>query len=170
LPDEDITKEFIEGPDKIVEVMEKNDVDKKDPLTYTKTLHTFLFDNKITATVYSSDSPSASKVSGTVEWIGDLRGEEKGAEFFIRTRSEGRVVRFSINNLKSAKYNPQKRNFSLTQNPITCPVCNKPITPDQKTITCPNCNVLAHKDDFLEYLKMKGECPACKAKLTMKGK
>ena len=51
-----------------------------------------------------------------------------------------------------------------------CDVCNKPILPDQNTISCPNCHVIAHKDDFLEYLKMKGECPSCNAKLTMKGK
>ena len=170
LPDEDLTKELIEGPEKIVDVMKKKDIDKKDPLSYTKTLKTYLFDNEITAIIYASDQPNASKFGGTVEWIGDRRDDEKGTEFFIRSRSEGRVLSFGINNVKVCNYNPHKRSFNIIQNPVTCPVCNKPILPDQSTISCPNCHVVAHKEDYLEYLKLKGECPACAAKLTLKGK
>jgi len=170
LPDEDITKEVLEGPEKIIEIMEKKDIDKKDPLSYTRTMNTFLFDNTIKATILSSDNSATSKLSGTVEWIGDRRDKEKGVEFFIRSRGEGNIITIGINNLKTAKYNHQKRSFSITQNPITCPVCNQAILPDQKTISCPNCHVIAHKDDYLEYLKINGECPACRAKLTMKGK
>ena len=170
MTDEDITKEVIEGPKKIVEIMKSKDIDKKDPLSYTQTLNTFLFDNDIKATIYSSDQPGASKVSGTVEWLGDRKDREKGIEIFIRTRGESQAVIIGLNNLKSAKYNPQKRSFSIVQNPLSCPVCNQAILPSQKTISCPNCHVIAHKDDYLEYLKINGECPACKAKLTMKGK
>ncbi len=170
LPDEDISKEIIEGPGKVIEIMEKKDADKKEPFSYTKTLKTFLFDNAIKATIHSSDDPGATKISGNVEWIADRRDQEKGVEFFVRTRSEGKVVSIGLHNLKSATYNPQKRSFEIVQNPITCPVCNKPIQADQTTISCPNCHVQAHKEDFLEYLKLNGECPSCKAKLTMKGK
>jgi len=127
LPDEDLTKELIEGPEKIVATMKKKDIDKKDPLSYTKTLKTYLFDNEITATIYASDQPNASKFGGTVEWIGDRRDDEKGTEFFIRSRSEGRVLSFGINNVKVCNYNPNKRSFNIIQNPVTCPVCNKPL-------------------------------------------
>lgn len=170
MPDEEITKELIEGPEKVIEIMAKKDIDKKDPLTYTKTLRTYLFDNEIKAIIYSSNDPNAPKFSGSVEWIGDRKDEERGTEFFIRSRTEAKIFTFGINNTKSCSYNPQKRSFNLIQNPLTCPVCNKPILPSQDTISCPNCHTLAHKKDFLEYLHTRSECPACKAKLTMKGK
>jgi DNA-directed RNA polymerase subunit RPC12/RpoP len=35
-------------------------------------------------------------------------------------------------------------------------------------IQCPACNVRAHKDHFLEYLKIHGTCPKCNKRLTMK--
>jgi len=139
LPDEDITKELIEGPEKIIDVMDEKDDNKKEPLSYTKAYKTYLFDNDIRATIYSSDDPAASKFSGSVEWIGDRRSGEKGSEFFIRSRGEGKVFSLGLNNIKSCKYNPQKRFFNIIQSPLTCPVCNKPVEPQQDTISCPNC-------------------------------
>ncbi|MFX0067729.1 MAG: GTP-binding protein [Promethearchaeota archaeon] len=49
-----------------------------------------------------------------------------------------------------------------------CIVCLLPMRPDDKTIDCPKCGGLAHKNEILEWVKTKRECPFCKRKLTIR--
>lgn len=46
-----------------------------------------------------------------------------------------------------------------------CIVCNGAIVPLDSTLRCPHCGGRAHRIHFLEYLKVKGVCPRCKADL-----
>ncbi len=46
-----------------------------------------------------------------------------------------------------------------------CLVCNGSIVPLDSTLSCPQCRGRAHRIHFLEYLKVKGVCPRCKADL-----
>ncbi|MFX1293481.1 MAG: hypothetical protein ACFFD2_01290 [Promethearchaeota archaeon] len=48
---------------------------------------------------------------------------------------------------------------------VTCVVCGLRIKSDEKTeklIKCPQCGTLAHKEHYLDYLKISQACPKCK--------
>lgn len=34
------------------------------------------------------------------------------------------------------------------------------------SIQCPNCGDLAHLDEFISWIKLRGTCPSCKVKLN----
>ncbi len=42
-----------------------------------------------------------------------------------------------------------------------CAVCRLALYELEEFIKCPSCFTLAHKSDFLEWIKVKGVCPAC---------
>ncbi|MHC1591174.1 MAG: RING finger protein [Candidatus Helarchaeales archaeon] len=151
-------------------VEEDKKVRKKDHISFEQVLHTYIFDTPIKAEIYESDAPNASKIVGTVQWIGDRKDEENGVELFIKTRTEKRNVLLGIKNTQEFEYDPVKRSFKVIQAALKCPICKNIITSRQETIKCPNCNVVAHRDEFLEYLKVNGVCPSCGAKLSLKGK
>lgn len=46
-----------------------------------------------------------------------------------------------------------------------CIVCNLPIKDSDEIGRCPECKHAAHKDHFLEWIKIKGICPFCKRKV-----
>lgn len=153
---------------KIVE--EDKKARKKEDLTYQQVLHTYLFDTTIKAEVYDSDSPNASKITGTVQWIGDRKDEKNGFELFIKTRTEKNNVVVGMNETQEFSYDPLKRLIKIVRATQACPICKGVIAARQETIKCPNCQVIAHRDEFLEYVKVNGTCPSCGAKLSMKGK
>ncbi|MHA1237751.1 MAG: hypothetical protein ACTSSJ_00655 [Candidatus Odinarchaeia archaeon] len=49
--------------------------------------------------------------------------------------------------------------------PLKCIVCMLPIEEGQKKIFCPYCGTPAHREHFLEWIKIKGFCPMCKRKI-----
>lgn len=42
-----------------------------------------------------------------------------------------------------------------------CIICNLVIGKNQKIAKCPSCGGLAHRTHFLEYLRIKTQCPTC---------
>ncbi len=42
-----------------------------------------------------------------------------------------------------------------------CIICNLVIGKDQQISKCPGCGGLAHRTHFLEYLRIKNQCPIC---------
>ncbi|MHA1143404.1 MAG: hypothetical protein ACTSRW_01585 [Candidatus Helarchaeota archaeon] len=161
-----------DDPKQMIERMVEEDkkVRKKDHLSFQQVLHTYIFDSTIKAEIYDSDAPNASKIVGTVQWIGDRKDDKNGVEFFIKTRSDKSNVLLSANETQEFEYDPLKRIFKIVQASQKCPICKGIISSRQETIKCPNCNVIAHRDEFLEYLKVNGSCPSCGAKLSLKGK
>jgi len=47
-----------------------------------------------------------------------------------------------------------------------CRVCNLPLYDSEEAEKCPVCGSSMHKSHFLEWLKIKGYCPACSKKIT----
>lgn len=143
---------------------------KKDYLVYEQVLHTYIFDTPLKVEIHESDDPQASKMVGTIQWMGDRKDEQKGVELFIKTRNDKNNLILGINNTQEFSFDPIKRIFKIIQAAQKCPICKRGITGKEDTISCPNCSVNAHKDEFLEYLKVNGMCPSCGAKLSMKAK
>ncbi len=50
---------------------------------------------------------------------------------------------------------------------ITCSICLQIISTPDDIIRCPSCDIAYHKNHLYEWLKMSGDCPACKAKLRI---
>lgn len=142
--------------------------DKQEALEFTKVLRTFIVNSELKGEISTSGS-SSSKISGIIEWIGERKDGGKGIELFLRSRSGNKVFVFG-ENLESATFNPQKRILSITETPENCPICKSVISSRDETIQCPACNIKAHKDHFLEYVKIHGTCPNCQKRLSMKAK
>jgi hypothetical protein len=51
-----------------------------------------------------------------------------------------------------------------TEHPI-CLICRKPIWHGETVLECPFCKMKAHTPHLLEWLRVRGTCPNCKAKL-----
>ncbi|MHA1798843.1 MAG: hypothetical protein ACTSVY_10405 [Candidatus Helarchaeota archaeon] len=164
----------LEDVDELFEKIIQEDTEfykkKKDKISYSKILHTYLLDTDVKVNILESDRPNANLISGRVEWIGNRREAVKGVELFCSLgRNQGKkLFNFGLDTTKSFEYNPQKRLISIVQIPLSCPVCNGPISAKQDTISCPNCKTVAHKDHFLEYLRVNGKCPKCGATLNIK--
>ena len=164
----------LEDVDELFEKIVKEDAEiykkKKDQLQYSKILHTYILETDVKVDILESDKPNANKISGKLEWIGNRREAVKGVELFCSfgRNQDKQIFNFGNETTKSFEYSPQKRLFSIVQIPNYCPVCNGPIATKHETISCPNCKVVAHKDHFLEYLRVNGKCPKCEATLNIK--
>jgi len=164
----------LEDVDDLFEKILKEDTEfykkKKETLVFSKILHTYILDTTVKADIYDSDKETANKTSGRVEWIGNRRETVKGVELFMSfgRNEEKKIFNFGPDTTKTFDYNPSKRLFSIVKIPLSCPVCKGPILTKQDTISCPNCKVAAHKDHFLEYLRVNGKCPHCEATLNIK--
>ena len=164
----------IEDVDDLFEKILKEDAEiykkKKDQIQYSKILHTYILETDVKADILESDKPNANKITAKVEWIGNRRETVKGVELFCSfgRNQEKQIFNFGTDTTQNFEYNPQKRIFSIIRIPNYCPVCNGPIATKHETISCPNCKVVAHKDHFLEYLRVNGKCPKCEATLNIK--
>jgi hypothetical protein len=47
-----------------------------------------------------------------------------------------------------------------------CIVCKRVLRKTDEILSCPYCGGLAHRDDMLEWLHIKGSCPACRRRLS----
>ena len=142
-------------------------------MTYIKPITPSLtceFDTTLKVEVFESDAPNASKTVGTLQWIGDRKDDIDGVEIFMKTRTDKSNVLLGFGETQEFSYDPLKRSFKIVQAAQKCPICKGIITQQQDVIKCPNCQVVAHKNEFLEHLKVNGSCPSCGARLSMKGK
>ena len=161
------------GPDKLVmAIINAVKTERsKESFETTKVLHTYIFESTLKAEIsISSGGSSASKTSGIIKWIGDRKDGNAGVEVYVESRDSNNTFTFGTENLERATFNSEKRMISVSQVPKTCPVCKGVIAPSDSKIQCPACKIEAHRDHFLEYLKIHGTCPSCKKRLSMKGK
>ena len=139
-----------------------------EPINFSKVLRTFILNTELKADV-SSGGASATKISGIIDWIGERKDGQKGVEMFLRSRTGNKVFVFG-DNIEQALYNGSKRSLTISETPEQCPICKSIISAKDVTIQCPSCNIRAHKDHFLEYIKIHGTCPKCGKRLSMKQK
>jgi len=161
------------GPEKLVMAINNaiNSERTKEPFEFTKVLRTYVFESPIKAEIsIVSSSSTISKISGIIKWIGDRRDDKPGIEIFLDKLDKPKPLVFGSENLDKAVFNSEKRILLLSQVPAICPVCKGVIKPTETKIKCPACATEAHRDHFLEYLKIHGTCPSCGKRLSTKGK
>ncbi|TFF85885.1 MAG: E3 ubiquitin-protein ligase [Promethearchaeota archaeon] len=167
----DIKNILNKGPEKLVMTLNNaiNSERTKEPFEFTKVLRTFVFDSPIKAEISISSGNTSSKISGQIKWIGERRDGNAGIEIFLEA-NDSKPLSLGTENIDSASFNSDKRILSLSKVPKICPVCKAVIKPTDTIIRCPACKIEAHKDHFLEYVKIHGKCPNCEKRLSMKGK
>ena len=168
MPDADVKSAMLNGPELFVQDLQQLTQfgTKQESLNVIKVLHTFIINTELKAEI-SSGGAAANKVSGVVDWIGERKDGQKGVELFLRSRSGNKVFMLG-ENVESALFNGQKYSLTISETPEVCPICKAIMSAKDAIIACPACNVRAHKDHFLEYLKIHGTCPKCNKRLTMK--
>ncbi|MHA1383345.1 MAG: RING finger protein, partial [Candidatus Helarchaeota archaeon] len=50
---------------------------------------------------------------------------------------------------------------------VRCKICSKIIKLDDDIIECPYCGEQFHRDEFLEWLKIKAFCPNCRTEMDL---
>ncbi len=169
MPDVDIKGFILNGPEVLMQnVIQMSQSEKQEPINFSKVLRTFILNSEVKGEV-SSGGSAATKISGVIDWIGERKDGSKGIELFLRSRSGNKVFVLG-ENIEQASFNSSKRTLSVSETPESCPICKSGISAKDQTIRCPSCNVKAHKDHFLEYLKIHGTCPKCGKRLSMKQK
>ncbi|MHA1648999.1 MAG: hypothetical protein ACTSYB_02305 [Candidatus Helarchaeota archaeon] len=170
MPDIDVKNFILNGPEILMQnLVQMSQIDKSaTPLSFTKVLRTFILNTELKGEISTSGS-SGNKVSGIIEWIGERKDGNKGIELFLRSRSGNKVFIFG-ENVQTASFNPQKLFLAIQEIPEQCPICKSAIAARDEIIQCPACGVKAHKDHFLEYIKIHGTCPKCQKRLSMKAK
>jgi hypothetical protein len=167
MPDADVKGAMLNGPEMLMQDLHQlTQVGKQEALKFVKVLRTFVISSELKAEI-SSGGASANKVSGVVDWIGERKDGQKGVELFLRSRSGNKVFILG-ENVESALFNGPKYSLTISETPELCPICKSMISAKDVIIQCPACSVRAHKDHFLEYLKIHGTCPKCNKRLTMK--
>ena len=61
----------------------------------------------------------------------------------------------------------QGENIATEDLPEKCIVCKRPIRKGDKYVPCPQCGKVAHYSHFIEFIKVRGVCPSCNAKLKV---
>jgi len=169
MPDVDIKGFILNGPEVLMQnLIQMSQSEKQEPINFSKVLRTFVLNTDVKAEI-SSGGSSTSKISGVVDWIGERKDGDKGIELFLRSRSGNKVFILG-ENIEQASYNGSKQSLTISETPETCPICKSGISAKDATIQCPSCSVKAHKDHFLEYIKIHGTCPKCGKRLSMKQK
>ena len=168
MPDADVKSAMLNGPEMFVQdLLQLTQVGKQqEALKFVKVLHTYVINTELKAEI-SSGGASANKINGIIDWIGERKDGQRGVELFLRSRSGNKVFILG-ENVESALFNGPKYSLTISETPETCPICKSTISAKDVIIECPACNVRAHKDHFLEYLKIHGTCPKCNKRLTMK--
>ncbi len=62
-----------------------------------------------------------------------------------------------------ANIQPQTFTFETVER---CAVCGYWVLPGELVVICPSCQAQGHRTHMLEYLKAKGSCPVCNARLA----
>ncbi len=169
MPEIDVKNFILNGPEMLLQNMvQMTQQDKAEPLNFSQVMRTFIINSELKGE-FSTAGSSGSKITGIIEWIGERKDGSKGVEIFLRSRSGNKVFTLG-GGIEQALFNPQKRILMIEETPETCPICKSGISAKDETISCPACGVKAHKDHFLEYLKIHGSCPSCGKRLSMKAR
>ena len=169
MPDVDVKGFILNGPEMLMQnLIQLSQGEKQEPINFSKVLRTFVLNSEVKAEISSAGS-TATKISGIVDWIGERKDGQKGIELFLRGRSGNKVFILG-GNVEQALFNGSKRSLIISETPELCPICKSIMSAKETTISCPSCGVKAHKDHFLEYIKIHGTCPKCGKRLSMKQK
>ncbi len=83
---------------------------------------------------------------------------------------ENNAVKYSPETYYSVNFRAASPEYNLVTDSdvkITCSICLQFILNPEDIIRCPSCDIAYHKNHLYEWVKMSGNCPACKAKLRI---
>jgi uncharacterized C2H2 Zn-finger protein len=75
------------------------------------------------------------------------------------TQSAGRFVISAVKEIGQ---------WDWTQTTAMCCVCRLPIRDGEQMVYCPNCGNAAHYRHLAEWVKIKGTCPICRNRISLR--
>ena len=136
-------------------------------LEYTLARTTYVMENmKDTPLKIDVKKGGRSIISGNLIWAGeDPTGN--GLELYLDNKKH---LYPNPDNVKGAFFHPQKKGngyveISVHDTSIRCLICGKEIEIFDEPASCPVCGAKSHKVHLDEWVRMKGECSACSARL-----
>ncbi|MFX0101092.1 MAG: hypothetical protein ACFFCS_16070 [Candidatus Hodarchaeota archaeon] len=137
-------------------------------LEYTLARTTYIMEQlKATPLKIDVKKGGRSIISGTLVWVGeDPTGG--GIEFYLDNKKH---LYPNADNVKGAFFHSQGKGgggyveITVHDTSIRCLICGKEIEIFDEPASCPVCGAKSHLVHLLEWVRMKGECSACSARL-----
>lgn len=160
-----VKKNLVSSPHRLMQDMSGSG------LEHTRAVDTFIMENSKEAPLRIQVMRDGRLVtSGTVTWISSTRDEK--VVMYLDTK---KFLYPSNENVKNALYFPDKKKgggeIQVEVVPVasTCTVCSKAIEIFDEPAECPVCGAPAHQAHLEEWVRMKGECSKCNARLAVDG-
>ena len=109
---------------------------------------------------------------GVIRFVTKKKKEEENIAVASEkyTAIENNAVQYSPETYYPVNFRAATLEYNLVTDSdvkITCSICLQFIDSPEDIIRCPSCDIAYHKNHLYEWLKMSGNCPACKAKLRI---
>ncbi|TXT66505.1 MAG: hypothetical protein BAJALOKI1v1_280003 [Promethearchaeota archaeon] len=157
----EIKKDAFADPMKII-----NEITPHLNLEYTKVIQTYVIENKDLELVLKQEG--APDLRGKLVWLGKRKDGKEGTVLCIKVNSEIQKLNPTPENIEKVFLDLKKERILLhTESKAKCAVCEKKIEIYDEVKSCPICGARAHKDHFLEWIRMKANCPVCKKALNI---
>jgi len=135
-------------------------------IQYTKVIQTYVIENRNLELILIQED--SSPLRGKLVWLGKRKEGKEGTVLCIKTNSEIQKLNPTPENIEKVILDIKKEKILLyTESKAKCAVCEKKIEIFDDVMSCPICGAKAHKDHFLEWIRMKGNCPVCKKSLAI---
>jgi len=158
----DITNDVFKEPIEVIKQLSTY----LEELKYTKVIQTFVMEDR--RLNLSLENQGNSYFKGKVVWIGNKKDDSEGTVFCVDTRTELKQINPTAENTESVVLDIKKETIRVsTASKTTCAVCGKNIEIFDEVAGCPLCEVKAHKEHFIDWVRMKHSCPVCKKSLNV---
>jgi hypothetical protein len=157
----EIKKEAFSEPLKLI-----NEISPYLNIEYTKAIQTYIIEKRDLELVLMKEG--SSELKGRLVWLGNRKDGKEGTVLCIKTNSDIQKLNPTPENIEKVLLDLKKERILLhTEAKAKCAVCEKKIEIFDEVLSCPICGAKGHKDHFLEWIQMKGNCPVCKKELTI---
>lgn len=159
-----VKKQLVSSPQHLL-----NEVDSEIPLEYTRAVDTFVME-KIKDVPLRIDVMRDGKtlMGGNLLWAS--KEEDGSIALFLENKKYLYPTR---ENVKTAMFHRHKKKtqgtieIEIYSKSAPCVICGKPVEIFDENASCPNCGAKSHALHLEEWVRMRGECSVCQAKLLI---
>ena len=133
---------------------------------FTKVIQTYVMEER--RIKLSLENQGSSYFKGNIVWIGNKKDDTEGTIFCVDTGSELKQINPTAENTEKIIFDIKKEIIKVaTVSKTKCVVCGKDIEIFDEISSCPICDAKAHKEHFIDWVKVKHSCPICKKSLNV---
>lgn len=159
----DITEPVFKEP---IEVIKKITSSLEEDIKYTKVIQTYVMEERRLNLVLEKQGSAFFK--GKIVWIGNKKDDTEGTLFCVDNGSELKQINPTAENTEAVIFDIKKEAIRVSTASISkCTVCGKDIEIFDEISGCPICQAKAHREHFVDWVKVKKSCPVCKKSLNI---